>query len=73
MLCIEKKGSFKNITIVKNKILRLNLVSFQSIKDIQLFALTFGLAAVVVLVLIVWELVAPHNVVVRFLKNEVSS
>ena len=47
-------------------------LELQSINDIQLFALTGGLAAVVLVVLITWECVGPHEAVVRFLVDEVS-
>lgn len=44
---------------------------FQSIKDIQLFALNGALALIVFLVLLAWEIIAPHDVVVRFREKEV--
>lgn len=43
----------------------------QSIKDRQLFAINGALASVVLLVLVVWQIVSPYQVVVRMLDKEV--
>jgi len=43
----------------------------QSIKDSQLFAINGALASVVLLVLVIWQLLAPHTVVIRVLETEV--
>lgn len=44
---------------------------FQSIRDRQLFAINGALAGVVLMVLVVWQVVAPHEVTTRVLSNEV--
>lgn len=43
----------------------------QSIKDSQLFVINGALASVVLLVLVIWQMVSPYQVVVRMLDKEV--
>lgn len=45
---------------------------FQSIKDVQLLAIIGVLVAVILVVIIIWELVAPHYMIIQYLDKDVS-
>lgn len=45
----------------------------QTIKDKQLLVIISVLAAVVLVVVVVWEILAPHKTIIKVLDNEVKA